>query len=301
MNTYFLKRQDFEILMLEIVIHVFLHALEETAKLIPFLFLTYCLMEFIEHKTVKKTADLTARAGAFGPAVGGLLGAVPQCGFSASASNLYAGGIVSLGTLIAVFLSTSDEMIPIMISEKTAAPRILIILAIKIVFGIFIGYLVDLILRLFKKSPTKDHITEICDDVHCGCENGILRSALIHTLQISVFIFLFSLLIGGIVEIIGEDTLEAFTKNAGIFSILVCGLIGLIPNCASSVVLTELFLDGVIGTGDILAGLLSGSGVGLLVLFRINKNLKENLMITALIYSVGVLIGIAFDLLGIVI
>ena len=285
--------------MFEMITHALLHAIEETAKLIPFLFLTYLLLEFIEHKAAQKTSTLTAKAGFAGPAAGGILGAVPQCGFSASASNLYAGGIISLGTLISIFLSTSDEMLPIMLSEKVAFSKIFSILGIKIVSGILIGFLIDLILRLMKKQSRKIRISDMCDDKNCGCEKGLLRSTLIHTLQIALFIFLFSLIIGGLVEWIGEEELASLAAEAGIFSTLVCGLIGLIPNCASSVVLTELFLDGVIGTGSVLAGLLSGSGVGLLVLFRVNKNLKENLLITGIVYASGVTIGILFDLLGV--
>ncbi len=283
------------------ILHVILHAIEETAKLLPFLFVTYLLIELIEHKAAQKTAALTARAGFFGPAVGGLLGAVPQCGFSASASNLYAGGIVSMGTLVAVFLSTSDEMLPVMLSEKASLSRVLVILGIKIVCGILAGFAVDFVFRLMKRSPRKEIVAEICEEENCGCgERGILLSSLIHTLQIAFFIFLFSLVVGGLVEWIGEDRLAAFAAEAGIFGTLVCGLIGLIPNCASSVVLTELFLDGVIGTGSILAGLLAGSGVGLLILFRVNKNVKENLIVTAVIYGTGVAVGILFDLIGIV-
>ncbi len=286
--------------MTEIIIHVFLHALEETAKLIPFLFLTYLLLELIEHKAADKTARLTAKAGVFGPAIGGLLGAVPQCGFSASASNLYTGGIISVGTLISIFLSTSDEMLPVMLSEKASLPRILTLLAVKVISGILIGFLIDGILRLMKRSPSKVTNADICTNEHCGCEHGIFRSAVIHTLQIAIFIFLFSVAIGALVEVIGEDKLAAMASNAGIFSTLICGLVGLIPNCASSVILTELFLDGVIGTGAVLAGLLAGSGVGLLILFRVNKNIKENLIITGIVYGTGVLIGILFDLFGIV-
>lgn len=285
--------------MLEIVTHVLLHSIEETAKLIPFLFLTYLLMEFLEHKAAQKTAALTTRAGVLGPLAGGLLGAVPQCGFSASASNFYAGGIISIGTLVAIFLSTSDEMLPVMLSEKASLFRVLSILAIKVICGILVGFLIDLIFRLIKRSPSKKYNTNLCQEEHCGCENGIFRSALMHTLQIAGFILLFSLLIGAVVKLIGEDTLAMFATEAGVFSTLVCGLVGLIPNCASSVILTELFLDGVIGTGAVLAGLLSGSGVGLLVLFRVNKNIKENLLIMAIVYGVGVLVGIGFDLLGI--
>ncbi|MBQ9747654.1 MAG: arsenic efflux protein [Clostridia bacterium] len=281
------------------ILHVILHALEETAKLLPFLFLTYLLLEFIEHKAAKTTAALTARAGWLGPAVGGLLGAVPQCGFSASASNLYAGGVISMGTLVAVFLSTSDEMLPVMLSEKAAPARILAILGIKVACGILAGFAVDLVFRLMKRSARQETVHELCEDENCGCgERGIVISSLIHTLQIAFFIFLFSLAVGGLVEWIGEDRLAALAAKAGVFSTLICGLIGLIPNCASSVVLTELFLDGVISTGSILAGLLAGSGVGLLILFRINKNIRQNLTVTAVIYGVGVGVGILFDLLG---
>ncbi len=286
--------------MLELVKHVFLHALEETAKLIPFLFLTYLLLEFIEHKAASKTAELTAKAGVFGPAVGGLLGAVPQCGFSASASNLYAGGVISMGTLVAVFLSTSDEMLPVMLSEKAPLTRILPILAVKVGGGILIGFLMDLVLRFAKRPLRKESNADLCESGHCGCEKGIFRSALSHTLQIAGFIFLFSVIIGGVVEAVGEEKLASLALEAGVFSTLICGLIGLLPNCASSVILTELFLDGVIGTGSLLAGLLAGSGVGLLILFRVNKNIKENLMIAGIVYGVGVAIGILFDLFGIV-
>ncbi len=286
--------------MFTLNLHVLIHALEETGKLLPFLVLTYLLLEFIEHRAAEKTAALTAKAGVFGPAVGSILGALPQCGFSASASNLYAGGIISVGTLISVFLSTSDEMLPIMISEKVPFSRILTIIGIKVICGILIGFFIDLIFRFIGHSPRKEAIHELCENEHCGCGKNIFLSAIVHTLQIAIFIFIFSLVIGGFVEGIGEEKLAEFASNAGIFSTLVCGLVGLIPNCASSVVLTELFLDGVIGTGSLLAGLLAGSGVGLLVLFRINKKPLENLLITLIVYASGVMIGILFDLLGIV-
>ena len=283
------------------MLDLLLDAVIDTAKLLPFLFITYLLLEFIEHKAAKKTAAAAARAGVFGPAVGGLLGAIPQCGFSASAANLYSGGIISAGTLIAIFLSTSDEMLPVMLSEKAALPRVLTILGIKVVCGILIGFIVDFILHLCKKTPRNSDISHLCEEEHCHCEKGIFRSALIHTVQIALFIFLFSLLVGGIIYFVGEDKIAALAGESGVFGPLVCGLIGLIPNCASSVVLTELFLDGVISTGSMLAGLLAGSGVGLLVLFRVNgKAIGENLLITAIIYVSGILVGILADLVGIV-
>ncbi len=281
--------------------HVLLHALEETAKLIPFLFLTYLLLEFIEHKAAEKTAKLTAAAGRFGPLVGGLVGALPQCGFSSSAAGLYAGGLISMGTLIAVFLSTSDEMLPVMLSEKASLVRVLVMLAIKVVSGILVGFLIDLIFRLIKRTPSKKQIGTLCEKERCGCHNGIFLSAIIHTAQIALFIFIFSFVIGGFVEGIGEDKLAMLASQAGIFSILAAGLVGLVPNCAASVILTELFLDGVISTGTVLAGLLAGSGVGLLVLFRVHKNIRENLIITGIVYLSGISIGILVDLVGIVI
>ncbi len=293
--------------MSKAIIHILLHSLEETAKLLPFLFLTYLLLEWIEQKASVKTASLTAKAGKFGPAAGGILGVLPQCGFSASASNLYTRGIISVGTLISVYLSTSDEMLPVLISEKAPIHRILLLLGIKVISGIAIGFLMDGIFRLIKRSPLKKAGSSVSclspscqDETCCCCQQGIFRSAFKHTLQIAGFVFLFSLIIGGIVETVGEETLAELASKAGIFSILLCGIIGMIPNCASSVVLTELFLDGVISTGSILAGLLAGSGVGLLILFRVNRNLKENLLIAGSIYAIGTGIGIFFDLFGIV-
>lgn len=282
------------------MLDVLLDAFIDTAKLLPFLLITYLILEWLEHKAAGKTRAAAAKAGVLGPAVGGLLGAVPQCGFSASAANLYSGGLISVGTLIAIFLSTSDEMLPVMLSEKVSVSRILILIGIKVICGILIGFAADFILRLCKKTPHKNDISHICEEEHCHCEKGILRSSLIHTAQITLFIFLFSLIIGGIIYFVGEEQIAALAANAKILGPVICGLVGLIPNCAASVVLTELFLDGVISTGSVIAGLLSGSGVGLLILFRINKKVKENLLITAVVYGSGLIIGVLFDLIGIV-
>ena len=264
------------------------------------MFLTYLLLEWIEHKAAQKTADLAAKAGRLGPLAGGLLGAVPQCGFSASASNLYAGGVISVGTLIAIFISTSDEMLPIMISEQIAPARILIILGIKILIGILVGFAVDFLLRFEKKADRKEKISMICEDENCRCHDGIFRSSLIHTLQIAFFVFVFSFLIELVIHWIGEDQLSAFASQAGLFAPFVAALVGLIPNCASSVVITELFLGGVISTGAMIAGLVANSGVGLLVLFRVNKDHRANILIALTVFASGALVGSLFDLLGIV-
>ena len=280
--------------------HALIHAIEDTLRLVPFLFLTYLLLEWIEHKAAQKTAALAAKAGDLGPLAGGLLGAVPQCGFSAAASNLYAGGVLSVGTLIAIFISTSDEMLPIMISEKIAPVRILLILGIKVICGILVGFAADLVLRLLKKNVRKQQFASFCEEENCCCRDGIFRSSLIHTLQITFFIFLFSFLIGLAIHWIGEDRISDLTANAGILAAPVAALVGLIPNCASSVVITELFLDGVIGTGAMIAGLIANSGVGLLILFRVNRGIKENLLILATVFAAGTLTGILFELAGIV-
>ncbi|MBQ3490354.1 MAG: arsenic efflux protein [Clostridia bacterium] len=282
------------------MLHALEHAFLDTLKLIPFLFLTYLLLEWIEHKAAQKTASIAAKAGKLGPLAGSLIGVLPQCGFSASASNLYAGGVISAGTLIAIFVSTSDEMLPIMISEQIAPVRILLILFIKVICGILTGFVLDFILRFLKKDNQKSEISHICEEENCHCEKGIFLSSVIHTLQITIFVFIFSFLIGLAVHLIGEDQISAFTANAGIFTPLVASLIGLIPNCASSVVITELFLGGMISTGAMLAGLIANSGVGLLVLFRVNKNLRHNLLITLAVFLTGAFTGILFDLLGIV-
>ena len=282
------------------MLHALEHSFLDTLKLIPFLFLTYLLLEWLEHKATQKTTALAAKAGKLGPLAGSLLGVVPQCGFSASAANLYAGGIISVGSLIAIFISTSDEMLAIMISEQISPLRILTILGIKVICGIFVGFTLDFILRLCKKSPVQSCFSDICDDENCHCEKGIFLSSVFHTLQIAFFVFLFSFLIGLAVHLIGEDQLSAFTASAGFFTPLVAALVGLIPNCASSVVITELFLSGVISTGALLAGLIANSGIGLLVLFRVNKNIKNNLMIVLAVYLTGAFVGILFDLFGIV-
>lgn len=277
------------------------HALIDTAKILPFLFLTYLALEWLEHRAAAKTTAIAAKAGTFAPAVGGLLGAIPQCGFSASASSLYSGGIITLGTLIAIFLSTSDEMLPIMLSSDMALPRILLIVAVKVAIGIAVGFFIDLLLKLMKKTPHKNSVAEICEEENCHCgEKGIFLSSLFHTLQVAIFVFVFTFLITWLIHVVGEDKLSEIAASAGIFGPLVAGLVGLIPNCASSVVLTTLFVEGVISTGSMMAGLLAGSGVGLLVLFRINKNVRENLMVTAIVYLSGVIFGILFDVFGII-
>lgn len=269
-------------------------------KLLPFLFLTYLLMEFIEHKTSEKAEATIRRAGAFGPVLGGILGIVPQCGFSASASGLYAGRIISLGTLIAIFLSTSDEMLPVCISETVPAVVIVKILAVKAVSGVVFGLLTDAVLRLTHRQKQKQDIHCLCEQEHCHCEEeSILRSALHHTVKIAVFILLITFALNTVIYFIGEERLGELFVDVPVLGCAVSAFIGLIPNCAASIVITELFLNGVISTGAMLAGLLTGSGIGLLVLFRLNKNIKENFAVAGLVYAIGVAVGSVFELCGV--
>ena len=274
----------------------------DSIKLLPFLFITYIIMELIEHKAGDKTEKLIKKSGKFGPVLGAILGVVPQCGFSAAAANLYAGRIITRGTIIAIFLSTSDEMLPILISEGADIILILKILAIKVIIGMLIGMAIDFIPRRSKKktedNENHDEIHKICEHEHCNCEEeGILKSSIKHTLQIFIYIFLISLAINTIITVIGEEKISNLVVNVPFIGSLITSAIGVIPNCASSVILTELYLENIITIGAMIAGLLVNSGVGLLVLFKVNKNYKDNFTILGILYIIGVISGIILDLL----
>ncbi|MBR6504245.1 MAG: arsenic efflux protein [Clostridia bacterium] len=275
-----------------------LEVLQETIvdglKLIPFLFIAYLIMEFIEHKTSNKSKEFIKKSGKLGPVIGGVLGIFPQCGFSAIAANLYAGRIITIGTLIAVFLSTSDEMLPIMISEAVPVGTILRILGIKLAIGIIMGFVIDLIFRK-KEEQTIEHL---CELEHCHCEEGILKSALIHTVKIFGFIFVISFLLNTIIHYVGRDTISNLILNKPILGPIISALVGIIPNCAASVILTELYLSNVISLGSMIAGLLIGAGVGILVLFKVNSNLKENLKILSILYIISVASGILIEIIS---
>lgn len=277
------------------MIDVILDTLLDVVKLLPFLFLTYLAMEYLEHKTGNKAATIVKKAGRFGPVIGGALGIVPQCGFSAAASNLYAGRVISLGTLMAIYLSTSDEMLPILISEQISPGVIVKILLAKALIGMTAGMVIDILLRK-RGLEEHEHIHDICEHEHCHCEKGIFRSALSHTAQITFFILLITFALNLILYFVGEDALANLILSKPVVGPLLASLVGLIPNCAGSVVITQLYLENVIGIGAAMAGLLTGSGVGLLVLFRVNHNRKENLRILGLLYGIGVLAGIVIEL-----
>lgn len=275
------------------ILHILEHTVIDTVKLIPFLLIAYLIMEYIEHKTTNKTKEAIKKSGRFGPLIGGILGAFPQCGFSVTATNLYSARIITIGTLFAVYLSTSDEMLPIMLSEGVSGTLILRILGIKILIGIVVGFLIDLILRRKNKKEEQEHnIEDICEHAHCHCEEGIWKSAIKHTINIFIFIFAISLLLNIIIEFVGEERLGGLVLNRPILGALIGGLIGLIPNCASSVLLTQLYLSGVLSLAIMIGGLLINAGVGILVLFKTNHNQKENIKIVLGLYTVGVISAI---------
>ena len=279
----------------------------DSLKILPFLFVTYLIMEYLESHTEDRVRDLVKRAGWMGPFWGGLLGAVPQCGFSAAASNLYAGRAISLGTLIAIFLSTSDEMIPIMISEAVPVTKMLKLLLVKLIIGILCGFLIDGFCHIRSSRKTgqpedgEDFLIErLCEKEHCHCENGsIVGSALKHTLHIILFVFAITVLLNLAFLFLGEDRLTAVISSRPITGMFLSALIGLIPNCGASVLLTQMYLHGVLPASHLIAGLLDGAGVGLLILFRVNPDQKENLRITLLLYLLAVVFGLLIHLLGI--
>ena len=342
---------------MDFILHLIEHALEDTLPLEPFLLVTYLVLEALEHAAGAKVNGLVKRAGAAGPVVGAALGIVPQCGFSAMAATLYAGRVVTLGTLVAVFLSTSDEMLPLLVAEHMDAGSLAGILLMKAAVAAVTGLAIDLGLRalshnarahaalrraargaeaehdliddLAEAGEGADHIHRLCEHDHCGCDDDadhddhgaghdhaghghaghthahggnvavqVVRGALSHTVQVTLFIFLVTFVLVALLETVGEDTLAQFLAGNETLAVFAAALVGLVPNCAASVVVTQLYLEGVLGFGPLMAGTLVGAGVGFLVLFRTNHNARENLVIIALLYVIGVAWGLVFTLLG---
>ncbi len=293
--------------------HILLHTLPEFARLLPFLFLTYLFIEWFEGAAGVKARYLIAKSGRFGPLLGSVLGILPQCGFSAAAAGLYARRVLSLGTLYAVFLATSDEMLPILLSRagEVGARNILLLLLTKLLLGALLGILTDLLLSFMKKrkesgAASTEPLLEN-GSCRCGCCGGgargkgalpILFAALRHTLIIGGYLLAAMLALTAVMHAVGEEVLSGFLARSGIFSYLLASLIGLIPNCAASVIVTELWLSGAISAGAMLSGLLTGAGVGVLVLFRSNRPMRDNFIIVALLYLFGASSGILLDLLG---
>ena len=320
--------------MIEWLMDVLIDTVKDTLELVPFLFVTYLAVEALEHSTEGKSEQLIRKAGAWGPLVGGLLGALPQCGFSTMAGTLYAGRLVTAGTLVAVILSTSDELIPIFIARQAMPSQLLGIIVTKVVIGVVIGFAVDAVLRaLHRTGDGHPHIRELCERAHCHCgdvddddlfedtgelpaspnDHGhhahghhghgarwlhILRSAAIHTLEVTAFIFVIGFAFGFGIELVGQDTIGGIFSAYPTMATIIAALIGLIPNCGASVAIAELYLDGTLATGPMLAGLLVSGGMGLLVLYRTNVDVRQNVIITVFIFVVGVLMGMLATAMG---
>lgn len=308
--------------------HAGLHSVQDTLYLIPFLFVTYLVMEWIEHRARKKTEEAVRRAGAAGPFVGAIVGVVPQCGFSAAAATLYAGRVVTLGTMFAVFLSTSDEMLPIFLAEQVPVSVIALILGAKVLIGMVMGFIVDAGLRLARRDEQPLSIHELCERDHCGCNGeckacevepelaygheedqdhehdhshgSILRSALKHTAEVTVFVLLITFALSLVLEVVGEDALANFLGANAALSVFASALVGLVPNCAASIAIAQLYVEGIIGAGAMLSGLLVSAGVGLLVLCRTNRHAGQNVLIVVALYATGVLWGLIVNAFGIV-
>lgn len=363
---------------MDLLLHFMEHALEDTLALVPFLFVTYIALEALEHAAGARANAVVRRAGAAGPVVGALLGVVPQCGFSAMAATLYAGRVVTLGTLVAVFLSTSDEMLPMLVAERVDSGLLFRVLGLKVLVALITGVLADLAIRALRKNArvhaflrrtvlsvrrngveadvvdqmaeggeTAEHICRLCEQDHCGCghdhahahggEHGhehdndrghehadehvagcdhghghdhshaggrfgivgsIVMSAVSHTVQVSLFIFLVTFALVLVLETVGEDALAAFLSGNQLLAVFASALVGLVPNCSASVVITQLYLEGVLGFAPLMAGLLTSAGVGYLVLFRTNRHPRENAVIVACLFLVACVWGLVFAAFG---
>ncbi len=266
---------------------------QETLLLLPFLFATYLVLEAIEAKAGGALEKFLERARSIGPLAGALAGAIPQCGVSAAAASFYAGGIITVGTLVSVFLSTSDELLPVLLSERAPISLMLKIVGLKVVFAIAVGFTINGVFAALRRFRREVSVHELCEHSHCGCRDhkGILVPALIHTAEIFVFIVIISGAIELAMHYFGEDCLQRLRLTTPFFGELAAGALGLIPNCAVSVAGAKLYLAGAMSPGALMASSFTGSGLGLLVLFRTNRNLKENLSILASVYVIGVLLG----------
>ena len=279
--------------------HSVLHTLEDTAKVVPFLFLTYLLMEFLEHKAGGAPERWLRTSGKVGPLVGGALGVLPQCGFSAAATGFYTGRMITTGTLIAVYLSTSDEMLPILISSGAPIPTILKLLATKLLIGIGAGFAIDGVTRLLRKDKPDEQepgIEELCDRENCDCGDRFVLSALKHTIYITVFLLIFTFVLNIGIELIGEENIKSLVLDRPVLGSVLAALVGLIPNCASSVALTSLFVDGVLSGGALLSGLMVNAGIGLAILFRNNRPIKDSLRVVGILLGISVLCGVLIDI-----
>lgn len=286
------------------ILDAVLDALKDGALSIPILFIAYLLMELLERSKKLNEGILHGYSRKAGPLLGGILGVIPQCGISGAAATLFSTGSITVGTMLAVFFATSDEMLPVMLSSLTekndlGVGSIALIVLSKAVLGIALGYLADAVLgRWFR---TQKDIHSFCTREHCSCdeeEGNVFVSALKHTLKIAIMLILVTIVLNLLFSFIGVERLSGTVLNTPVIGELILSLFGLIPNCSVSVVITESYLSGVIGLGGLFAGLLSNAGIGLLVLFRTNNRMKENLVVVAVLFILSALSGIAITFLS---
>lgn len=272
------------------------HAVLDTLKMLPFLFAAYLLIEYLEHRASAKITGALSKMGPLGPVGGALLGCIPQCGFSVAAANFFSGRVITIGTLIAVFISTSDEAIPIILAHPEQIKVIAPLIAFKIAMAVVAGIFTDFIYNLVRKGKEDEPFHDLCEHCHCD-RDGILKSAIHHTVHIFLFILVVNIILGAAINFVGRDTISKIMLGDSVFQPFLTALIGLIPNCAPSVILTELYINGSISFGSVLAGLSTGAGIGLAVLFRTNKHPKQNILIVSIVYFFSVLCGIIINLL----
>ena len=284
--------------MTELLRHAFFHALTDAGKLFPVLLATYLALEYLEQKAGGKTLDLIRKSGRFGPLIGALCGIFPQCGLAAAAANFYAARVISAGTLLAVFLSTSDDMLPVLIAGSAAPTLIVKILLLKAAVAFVAGLALDFCSRgIPLLKPQTVDVETLCRNEGCKCEEGILSSALRHAVKITLFVLVFAFLFNALTAAVG---MSAFSRALAdpFVGPAAAGLIGLVPNCSASVIITQLYLEKAVGFGVLAAGTLVGAGVGLLVLYRVNPRVKENLLLTGILYVAGVAGGALLGLLS---
>ncbi|MBO5716126.1 MAG: arsenic efflux protein [Clostridia bacterium] len=280
------------------ILHIIEHSIIDWVKLIPFLFITYLLMEYLEHHSQEIAEKILKRSGQFGALIGSALGLIPQCGFSSAAAGFYSARVISLGTLVAVFLSTSDEMLPILISNRVAPSLIFKILFTKFAIALVAGFTIDLILKaIYKKKEINQEskIEEFCEREDCHCHHGIVKPALVHTLKVGGFILLVTLMLNLVIHFIGEENIANIISNKSILASVLSAIVGIIPNCASSVIVTELYASGILSSGAMLSGLLVNSGVALAVLFRTNSPKRNTLKIILILLAISIISGIIVD------
>ncbi|MBR6784464.1 MAG: arsenic efflux protein [Clostridia bacterium] len=293
------------------ILHALEHSLLDTLKMLPFLAVAFLILEYAETKLEEKSSAVIQKAGKLGPLASGLLGLIPQCGFSVIGSNFYAKRIITLGSLIAIYLSTSDEALLVMLTKPERILDILLVMGIKLAIAVAAGYIIDLIIR---KKAEKDeechhchHHGDSCDDEeligeeHCCSHTdwkAIVKCTLKRTASVFGFLFAASFLLSYIIELIGEARLQEIMLADSVFQPLLTALIGLVPNCAPSVILAELYIEGAISLGSVVSGLCTGAGVGLLVLFRVNRGVKSNIGITALLFGIGAVSGVVIELIS---